>query len=735
MRILLVDNYDSFTYNLFHYLAEAGAEPVVIRNDEPGWTEGPLAARLAGFDGVVLSPGPGTPARAADFGICRRLVRECELPILGICLGHQGIGWEFGATVGRAPEPRHGRTSAVRHDGTGLFAGLPSPLEVVRYHSLAVTDLPEEIEATAWSSDGVLMGLRHRDRPLWGVQFHPESVSTSHGHQLLANFLRLAAEHRPRREPAAPVPAPVAGTGPGAPGVAAAPSGPVRRLRVLAGALPTRWDDELVFDHLFRGGNHAFWLDSSARDTARGRFSILGDACGPLARVARADAWNDTVTVEQGGRTTTVAGEFLPWLDQDLRSCRTELPDLPFDFALGWVGYLGYELKSQTGGDRVHRAEEDDAVLVFADRAVVLDHATATSHLLALVEDGDGGASEAAARQWLADAARQLGTLAGRTAEDPPVGREPQLDGLRLRHDREAYLDLIGACQQEIAAGETYEVCLTNELTASGTFDTWQAYRRLRRASPAPFAALLQFGRTTVLSTSPERFLRIGRDGVAESRPIKGTRPRGATPAEDEALRLELAASEKDRSENLMIVDLVRNDLGRCAEVGSVEASEIFQVETFARAHQLVSTVRARLRGDASAVDCVRAAFPGGSMTGAPKRRTMQLIDRLEAGPRGVYSGAVGYFSLSGAADLSIVIRTLVAGPEPGRVRYGVGGAVVALSDPDEEFEETAVKAAPLLGLCADGFPGRVPARPALDARPVPEPRPALAGRPAEPSR
>lgn len=208
-----------------------------------------------------------------------------------------------------------------------------------------------------------------------------------------------------------------------------------------------------------------------------------------------------------------------------------------------------------------------------------------------------------------------------------------------------------------------------------------------------------------MLSTSPERFLRIDRDGLVESRPIKGTRPRGATPAEDAALVADLLTCEKDRAENLMIVDLVRNDLGRCAEPGSVEATDIFRVESFAGAHQLVSTVRARLRRDSSAVQCVRAAFPGGSMTGAPKVRTMRIIDRLEAGPRGVYSGALGYFSLSGAADLSIVIRTALVTED--KVRYGTGGAIIALSDAAAEFEETAVKAGPLLSLTTAPFPGR----------------------------
>ncbi|MGW3323552.1 aminodeoxychorismate synthase component I [Streptomyces virginiae] len=708
MRTLLIDNYDSFTYNLFHQITEAGGrEPEVVRNDDPRWS----ARLLADFDNVVVSPGPGTPLEARDLGISHEVLATTRLPALGICLGHQAIGALHGATVGRAPAPLHGRISRVRHDGKDLFAGLPSPMEVVRYHSLTVTDLPPELEATAWTADGILMGLRHRSRPMWGVQFHPESICAEYGVELLRNFMDLSAlAARPPRRIAAARPAvrsevrQVAAV-PAAP--APAPSAGTRRLRVLTHELPTGWDAERAYDLLFRRNPYSFWLDSSRPDATGGRFSIMGDASGPLARVARADVWSGTVRVDSASDTEIVSGPFLDWLDQDLRAIHADVPALPFDFALGWTGYLGYELKSECGGELVHRSEDPDAVMVFTDRALVLDHHTGTTHLLALADDGVEG-SEATARHRLAELADRLAHLPPGTAPAPD-GPVPMTGEIRLRHDRASYLGLIAAAHEEIAAGETYEVCLTNTAEVRGRLDPWAGYRRLRRTHPAPFGALLRFGGLSVLSTSPERFLRIDRDGLVESRPIKGTRPRGATPAEDAALVADLLTCEKDRAENLMIVDLVRNDLGRCAEPGSVEATDIFRVESFAGAHQLVSTVRARLRRDSSAVQCVRAAFPGGSMTGAPKVRTMRIIDRLEAGPRGVYSGALGYFSLSGAADLSIVIRTALVTED--KVRYGTGGAIIALSDAAAEFEETAVKAGPLLSLTTAPFPGRAGVR------------------------
>ncbi len=660
MRTLIIDNYDSFTYNLVHQVGGiTGTTPVVIRNDEPNWT-------LDGFDNIIVSPGPGRPERPADFGICADVIRSATVPLLGVCLGHQGICHVHGGEVGAAPLVRHGQTSPVFHDGVDILAGLPSPFDAVRYHSLIATRLPDDLEPIATTADGVLMALRHRYRPQWGVQFHPESIRTDHGHRLLENFL---TERAPR------------------------PSYRVRELptrRIRHRRIDTTATAEAVFDAVYAGSAYAFWLDSADGGRSGGRFSFLGDAAGPRARVATADVTTGRVTVRRADQPDEViTSRFLDWLDADLAANRMAAPDLPFDFALGWVGYLGYELKAECGSPNAHRADHPDAALVFADRAIAFDHQEHQVHALAMPGD----------EQWLDDIEATLLALAD--PAEPTI--EPEIGPLRARHDRAAYLELIDACQREITAGETYEVCLTNTLTAHGKLDPWAGYRRLRRANPEPFSALLRFGELSVLSASPERFLTVSTAGIAESKPIKGTRPRGATPAEDERLRHDLATSAKDRAENLMIVDLVRNDLGSCAELDSVTVDRLFDVETFATVHQLVSTVRARLRPDRTAVDCVRAAFPGGSMTGAPKLRTMEIIDRLEAGPRGVYSGALGYFSLSGAVDLSIVIRTLVV--EPDLVTYGVGGAIIALSDPAAEVAETEVKAAPLLRLLGAEFP------------------------------
>ncbi|GAA2473244.1 aminodeoxychorismate synthase component I [Actinocorallia cavernae] len=667
-RTLLIDNYDSFTYNLHQLLTEVnGREPLVVRNDAD-WS----ALDPRDFDNVVISPGPGRPERHEDFGIGSRAILEWDLPVLGVCLGHQGICQLLGAEVRHAPEPRHGRLSLVTHTGRDLFAGLPSPFGVVRYHSLAVTALPGELEALAWSEDGVLMGVRHRTRPLWGVQFHPESVSTEYGHELLANFRELThAWHRRALGPAPDdVPAP--------------DDAPPYRLHVRR--LPWAPDPEAAYEEVFAAARHSFWLDSGSAPR-QGRFSVMGDGAGPLGEYVTYRAAEQVVRVEPGGRR--IRGTFLEYLDTELGARRVDGgTDLPFGFRLGYIGYLGYELKADAGALTTHFAETPDAALVFADRALVIDHAERACFLLRLSRHQDDPEVTA----WLETAGERLRALprtpmpsAGvEVADTVPVPVE-------LRHSRDAYLRMVGECLEELRQGESYEICLSNTAVAETDIDPLTTYRALRRVSPVPYGALLDFPGVAVLSASPEQFLAVAPDGAVTSKPIKGTRARGATEAEDRRLRDSLTGSEKDRAENLMIVDLVRNDLGVVCRPGSVHVPVLCGVETFPQVHHLVSTVRGTLREGRSTVDCVRAAFPPGSMTGAPKLRTMEIIDRLEQGPRGVYAGAIGWFSLGGGCELSVVNRTIVT--TPGSVRYGVGGAVVALSDPVEEFAETMVKA------------------------------------------
>ncbi|MBF6093605.1 aminodeoxychorismate synthase component I [Nocardia cyriacigeorgica] len=693
MRTLLIDNYDSFTYNLYQLISEVyGSEPVVVRNDEARTVR---QLRLDRFDNVVISPGPGRPDVARDVGLSAAVIRETGLPLLGVCLGHQAIVVAEGGVVDGAPAARHGYLDRIDHDGAGLFAGLPQQFTAVRYHSLCAAEpLPDALEVTARSSDGVVMGVRHRGRPQWGVQFHPESIASEYGAAILANFARLTAEHAGRRESSTPI---VAGAPPAradtaVPPVAsthggsrpARPAGPLRLEHLV---IDRAVDTEAVFLRLYANSATAFWLDSEHVEPGLDRFSFLGDASGPLAEVVRYRVGSGVVRVTRADGEHTVPGRILDYLDGQLRERRIELPDLPFDFTGGYVGYLGYEVKAECGAAAAHRARTPDAQWIFADRLVVVDHVAGRTHLLALT-----GSDGSAAVQWLRTTAQALESLP--TWANPPdlaIEADTAAVAAALERSRERYLIDIAICQDALRAGESYEICLTDTATVPATAEGLDVYRTLRRCNPAPYAAYLRFDELEIACSSPERFLKIDRHRTVESKPIKGTAPRGATPAEDERLVRELASSPKTRAENLMIVDLLRNDLGRVCEIGSVHVPKLMATETYSTLHQLVSTVRGTLRPEAGVIDCVRACFPGGSMTGAPKLRTMEIIDELETRARGVYSGTIGFLGLGGTADLNIVIRTAVL--HEGRWQIGAGGAIVLDSVPEDEYVEMVLKA------------------------------------------
>lgn len=436
-------------------------------------------------------------------------------------------------------------------------------------------------------------------------------------------------------------------------------------------------DPEQAFLSLYGESENAFWLDSS-RSGEEARFSFMGDDSGPLGKTI----------LHRVGESDSVFERLAVELE---RFQLASAPELPFEFQCGFAGWLGYELKAECGGGAAHRSSLPDAALVFADRMLAFDHAERRTYLLALAEPG----GEAEAERWLAATARRLEPLP-RTQREVPFSpdvteRNHAMGGPRLARARERYLQEIAECGRLLAEGETYEVCLTNAVEADVAPDPPELYRRLRRVNPAPFSAYVRCGDVAVLSSSPERFLRIGADRWAESKPIKGTSRRGESPAEDAQLAERLRTDEKSRAENLMIADLMRNDLGSVCEVGTVHVPSLMHVESYETVHQLVTTVRGRLREGFGPLDCVRACFPPGSMTGAPKRRTMEILDRLEGEARGPYSGAIGWLGLGGACELSVAIRTIVV--DGSAARIGAGGAIVALSDPEQEYEEMLLKA------------------------------------------
>lgn len=732
MRCLLIDNYDSFTWNLADQIGRAfGEAPIVVHNDEDDWDG--LRARHR-FDCVVISPGPGSVTREADVQVSRQAIARSGLPLLGVCLGFQGIAHAHGGRIAHAPVPFHGRASAVHHDGSDLFAGVPTPFEAIRYHSLMVASpLPPDLLATAHADAGLIMALRHRRLPQWGVQFHPESILTEHGIDLIANFRDLA--HRDRRRAFVSLAAPSPGTAPAestqavstqaqskqaqpkqaeskaaglpqadqeqieprqieprqaepsqAEPVDAGPSPPARRLRVIARPLDGASDPEAVFSRLFAGRANAFWLDSQlALDDSAG--------CSFMGAVDDADMLAYRIDEDDAGLSR--GHGLLAAIERELEEVAIEDTvaeggeRLPFDFRGGFVGFLGYEMKALFDGDRGDGGPAPDALWMRVRRFLAFDHAGARAWALALAFEDETVASEAWIDQ-VAGAAREA------RGDDAPVPSQG-LRALEVEMDlgRDDYLAAIGECQRAIVDGETYQVCLTNHFRFRAALDPYALYRQMRRGNAAPFGAFLRARGVAVLSTSPERFLRVDRAGRVQTKPIKGTARRSDDPQLDARYARELAESVKDRAENLMIVDLMRNDLNRVSVAGTVEVPELRVVESYRTVHQLVSTVESQLRADCSLVDLLRATFPGGSISGAPKKRTMEIIDRLERSPRGVYCGSIGYLGYNRVADLNIGIRTLSY--DGATVAFGAGGAITYLSEPEAEFQEVLLKAEAVL--------------------------------------
>ena len=419
-----------------------------------------------------------------------------------------------------------------------------------------------------------------------------------------------------------------------------------------------RWVDPAdAFATLFPAGD-GFWLDSGV-EAIDGR-SFMGTG-------------------------TAVSGSFdaVETVREDLAARSASTGGVP----LGWVGWLGYELRAATMGVvGAPSSRYPDAAFLRVDRALSFDHANRQVTLVALGEEWAGELLE-----WrdgvVARLARATSIPLSVPADAPVTWAYPDDD----------YLAMIESCKRSIEAGDAYQLCLTTEASLDVHPDPVAAYGALRASSPSHHGAFLRVGDVSLLSASPESFLTVSPGGVVESRPIKGTRPRGADVVSDAILRDELLASDKERAENLMIVDLMRNDVSRIAALGSVSVPSLLAVESYAHVHQLVSTVRGQLADGLSGMDAVVACFPAGSMTGAPKLSATQLLNVLERRPRGIYSGAFGLFSLDGTIDLAMVIRSIVLDADGATV--GAGGGITALSVPLEELAEAKLKAEALLAV------------------------------------
>ncbi len=441
--------------------------------------------------------------------------------------------------------------------------------------------------------------------------------------------------------------------------------------------------------NIFKNQPYSYLLDSGMVHKNLGRYSFAGadpflvfSSQNCRCSVRRREGY----TVYSTGNPFDYLGKLFNDYRQDHES------DLPLSCG-GAVGFFSYDMGrhlERIPSNAVNDLNIPESIMAFYDRGVIIDHIKKETFLFSSGLPYEREERERYAKKRLQELKEMF--LANDYREDEEL--KVKGDDLSSNFAKDSYLRAVEEALDYIGRGDIYQVNMTQRLEARLRTHPWDLYRTLRKINPAPFAAYLAFPEVTVVSSSPERFMRQNGNYI-ETRPIKGTRRRGKTEKEDNELRQELLDSKKDRAELVMIVDLERNDLNRVCKTGTVSVPELFTLEEYATVYHLVSTVTGEITPDKSILDVVKASFPGGSITGAPKIRAMEIIEELEPVRRGIYTGSIGYIDFSRRADLNIVIRTMIIKKE--RVYLQVGGGIVADSSPGAEYQETLDKARALL--------------------------------------
>ncbi|KAI3634710.1 hypothetical protein MIR68_007091 [Amoeboaphelidium protococcarum] len=776
MRVLIIDNYDSYTFNLYQLFAPF-CDVIVIRNDAFIWNE--LREYVDYFHAIVISPGPGTPSNDEDIKVCKNVLLECpNVPILGICLGLQALVYVHGGKVIKAPRMMHGLSSEIQHDCSHLYDGISQKFKVIRYHSLIVSsDLPEDLKKTCWTFDEVdgqvmetIMGVQHTQYPHYSVQFHPESICSQFGSELIQNFLEIAHRHWGNQVDASSkmfteLPRSINNANLLNYTFTKVPyeqklCHPAAKVIVKKLQLQNAYNCSDLYNCLYAQEKYSVWLDSARKQSELSRFSFM--AClddSPHARIYSYYQQRQLVISLDHSGTGTASSlsksnescwQYLASVLRPYQSCLSvvthtdgSLVSLPFDFSLGLIGYFGYEMlrESEMFCIDQHHAGSDllpdipDAQFLFAGNALVHDQLTNQVYLLHLTQDDDSNAYV-----WFTQMESKVLSIS--KLDNPPVDlRQCQVSTTQLDFDRDQYVKAVEKCQDHIKDGNSYELCLTTKIQMQVDHCKCddplnELYMDLRNRNSAPYGSLLKMPSYNLhgeyqkddtiflCSSSPERFIKISPSGQVSMKPIKGTVSRGDTPEEDERQKQKLKMSVKDYAENLMIVDLIRNDLNQFCDPSTVKVPKLMVVESYETVHQLVTEVHGQCNGwgfgKLSALDALKFTFPPGSMTGAPKKRTVELVQRIEAdlygcgGRREIYSGIHGYISLNGAADFSVIIRSVFgkhsscsdrSSGSTMQFNIGAGGAITALSDPQEEFDEMILKAQSVLPSILSVFP------------------------------
>ena len=735
---------------------------------------------LEHYDAVIVGPGPGDPRHPADLGIISPLwkaAERCGVPILGICLGFQSLCLAYGASIEALSEPCHGHEEHILHHDKDIFAHV-GRVVATNYHSLEVqvgaskvsslTSRPSsarsslsndssesegcpQIQPLAWNERGTLMAARHADLPFWGLQFHPESCrSNAACHDLLRNWWEAAMKGptRMRRSHDLEISCPY-----GHASQADLPfSRNIRDDQALQDKLHnfTRASGDVVQTHTFHqsitdrdvaelcqsvSSSHAVAILES---TKKGRFCIYAMPSPDNFRIEyfkeKGSAGSDYTSFTQsqshclihkeGSETTlwrSIGSNVLHQVEEVLLTRRATggHPDSPFWG--GFIGYLSYEMGLQTLSlrtcDNADRGSNADISLLWVERSVIVDKLTDTIHVQSLRRDDS---------EWMDTMTETLRSLKWKASLKSDINLSQLsmiLASARLTHpDEAAYKREIQACQSHLRAGSSYELCLTTEaqitLTSSHEYMPWHMYQILQNHNPAPFSAYLNFGKTKILSSSPEQFLAWDRHGSIDMVPMKGTVSK-LDPNMTFAKATTILDSRKETAENLMIADLIRHDLystvgsedGASVEVvklcNIVEHETVFQLVSHIHAHSPISTRASEDEKQRQVTRyghrALRQCIPPGSMTGAPKKRSCEILCELEQRPRGVYSGVLGYLDVGGGGAFSVCIRTAFSHTDEDEAgmqtwRVGAGGAITVLSDVDAEWEEMRTKLDSVLG-------------------------------------
>ncbi|KAI6042701.1 ADC synthase [Pisolithus marmoratus] len=739
-RVLLVDSYDSFTFNLAALCRKAAPDCCIhiIKNDQLTFSD--LSSYTDYFSAIIVGPGPGSPDIPEDIGAANDLWRVDNsrlVPIFGVCLGLQSLATQYGGKIKRLPVVKHGQVSVVEHTGGDIFKGV-GVVKAVRYHSLHA-DLSgnEDLEELAWTFDNdentrIVMALKHSKRPFWAVQYHPESVLTEGGGiEVMFNFCCLARSWNATRTRSLLPWDSKASTVFGSPWpnllLPSISKHCTESRTVLTTTLHLPDLHAVMICELLDVTNDKspfVMLDSAATP---GRYTIIGclHAASPHITYSIGDDFLHLQQGESCSRVSLGSHDIWSWVAafMNQRKASGGLSNVPFWGGL--VGYLSYEIGVESlsipitvpGG----RPRHPDMNLVFVERSIVLDSKDGVIYLQSILE-GD--------EKWLADTTELLRSAAQEHSTRSANAAHPSTDAQTtiFLPDGETYKTRVSIAQEHLYAGESYELCLTAPTRISlrdlpwvpseTQSPSWQRYKLLRELNPAPHAGYLRLHPTTLVSSSPERFLSFSRPPGAtfQLRPIKGTVRKGPDVTRAVAEKA-LKGSPKEVAENLMIVDLIRHDLH--AVVGQdVDVKQFCTVEEYSTVWQLVSVIEGKVGNEVDAPDnrrangalgweLLRRSLPPGSMTGAPKKRSVEILRTLEDGERNVYSGVFGYWCVSGAGDWSVTIRSCskydnrygckhtTGAPVDDRAEewvIGAGGAITALSEPELEWQEMLTK-------------------------------------------